>query len=71
MLQVPSTRGSLYKRAAAIGIGVGRFAAGYLVGRQKSNTVCKPLRATGITVFGFLPAYHGLSFNSVLIFQAA
>ncbi|MGB7434654.1 MAG: MFS transporter, partial [Candidatus Acidiferrum sp.] len=70
VLQVPSTRGSLLQAAVAIGIGVGSLAAGYLSGGRIEYGLI-PLGATGITVFGFLLAIHGLSFNSVLIFLAA
>jgi acyl-[acyl-carrier-protein]-phospholipid O-acyltransferase / long-chain-fatty-acid--[acyl-carrier-protein] ligase len=69
VLQVPSTRGSLLQAAVAIGIGVGSLAAGYLSGGRIEYGLI-PLGATGITVFGFLLALPGLSFNSVLIFLA-
>lgn len=69
VLRVPSTRGSLLQAAVAIGIGVGSLAAGYLSGGRIEYGLI-PLGASGITVFGFLLALPGLSFNSVLVFLA-
>jgi acyl-[acyl-carrier-protein]-phospholipid O-acyltransferase / long-chain-fatty-acid--[acyl-carrier-protein] ligase len=69
VLQVPPTRGSLLQAAVAIGIGVGSLAAGYLSGGRIEYGLI-PLGATGITVFGFLLALPGLSFNAVLTFLA-
>jgi acyl-[acyl-carrier-protein]-phospholipid O-acyltransferase / long-chain-fatty-acid--[acyl-carrier-protein] ligase len=69
VLQVPSSRGSLLQAAVAIGIGLGSLAAGYLSGGRIEYGLI-PLGATGITLFGFLLALPGLSFNSVLIFLA-
>ncbi len=69
VLQVPSTRGSLLQAAIAIGIGLGSLAAGYLSGGRIEYGLI-PLGATGITVFGFLLAAPGLSFNTVLTLLA-
>ena len=66
---LPSSRGSLLQAAIAMGIGLGSLAAGYLSGGKIEYGLI-PLGATGITVFGFLLALHGLSFSTVLIFLA-
>jgi acyl-[acyl-carrier-protein]-phospholipid O-acyltransferase / long-chain-fatty-acid--[acyl-carrier-protein] ligase len=70
VLHVASTRGSLLQAAIAIGIGLGSLAAGYLSGGKIEYGLI-PLGATGITVFGFLLALPGLSFQPVLILLAA
>jgi acyl-[acyl-carrier-protein]-phospholipid O-acyltransferase / long-chain-fatty-acid--[acyl-carrier-protein] ligase len=69
VLHVASSRGSLLQAAIAIGIGLGSLAAGYLSGGKIEYGLI-PLGATGITVFGFLLAVPGLSFNSVLMLLA-
>jgi len=69
VLHVASSRGSLLQAAIAIGIGLGSLAAGYLSGGKIEYGLI-PLGATGITVFGFLLAVPGSSFNSVLMLLA-
>ena len=70
VLRVTATHGSLLQAAIAIGIGLGSLAAGYLSGGKIEYGLI-PLGAAGITVFGFLLAAPGLSFNAVLILLAA
>ncbi len=70
VLRVTATHGSLLQAAIAIGIGLGSLAAGYLSGGKIEYGLI-PLAAAGITVFGFLLATPGLSFNAVLILLAA
>jgi acyl-[acyl-carrier-protein]-phospholipid O-acyltransferase / long-chain-fatty-acid--[acyl-carrier-protein] ligase len=70
ILHVHATQGGYLQAAIAIGIGVGSLAAGYLSGGKIEYGLI-PLGATGITVFGFLLALPGISFQNVLIFLAA
>jgi acyl-[acyl-carrier-protein]-phospholipid O-acyltransferase / long-chain-fatty-acid--[acyl-carrier-protein] ligase len=70
VLHVTATHGSLLQAAIAIGIGLGSLSAGYLSGGKIEYGLI-PLGAAGITVFGFLLAAPGLSFNAVLILLAA
>jgi acyl-[acyl-carrier-protein]-phospholipid O-acyltransferase / long-chain-fatty-acid--[acyl-carrier-protein] ligase len=69
VLHVAATRGSYMQAAIAIGIGLGSLAAGYLSGGKIEYGLI-PLGATGMTVFGFLLAWPGISFSSVLGFLA-
>jgi acyl-[acyl-carrier-protein]-phospholipid O-acyltransferase/long-chain-fatty-acid--[acyl-carrier-protein] ligase len=69
VLHVPPTQGSFLQAAIAIGIGIGSLAAGYLSGGKIEYGLI-PLGATGITVFGFLLAFPGLGFQTVLTFLA-
>ncbi len=70
ILHVHATQGGYLQAAIAIGIGLGSLAAGYLSGGKIEYGLI-PLGATGITVFGFLLAFPGISFQTVLIFLAA
>jgi acyl-[acyl-carrier-protein]-phospholipid O-acyltransferase/long-chain-fatty-acid--[acyl-carrier-protein] ligase len=70
ILHVRATQGGYLQAAIAIGIGLGSLAAGYLSGGKIEYGLI-PLGATGITVFGFLLALPGISFQIVLIFLAA
>ncbi|HKN24910.1 MAG TPA: acyl-[ACP]--phospholipid O-acyltransferase [Candidatus Acidoferrum sp.] len=70
VLRVSAAHGSYLQAAIAIGIGLGSLAAGYLSGGKIEYGLI-PLGATGITVFGFLLALPGLSFQTVLILLAA
>jgi acyl-[acyl-carrier-protein]-phospholipid O-acyltransferase/long-chain-fatty-acid--[acyl-carrier-protein] ligase len=70
VLHVTATHGSLLQAAIAIGIGLGSLAAGYLSGGKIEYGLI-PLGAAGITIFGFLLAAPGLSFNAVLALLAA
>jgi len=70
VLLVPNTQGSLLQASIAIGIGLGSLAAGYLSGGKIEYGLI-PLGATGITVFGFVLAAHGLSFYAVLALLAS
>jgi acyl-[acyl-carrier-protein]-phospholipid O-acyltransferase/long-chain-fatty-acid--[acyl-carrier-protein] ligase len=65
VLGVSAGKGSFLQAAIAVGIGFGSLAAGYLSGGKIEYGLI-PLGATGITVFGFLLAIHGLSFETVL-----
>jgi acyl-[acyl-carrier-protein]-phospholipid O-acyltransferase/long-chain-fatty-acid--[acyl-carrier-protein] ligase len=69
VLHLAATRSGYLQGAIAIGIGVGSLAAGYLSGGKIEYGLI-PLGATGMTVFGFLLAMHGLSFGSVLALLA-
>jgi acyl-[acyl-carrier-protein]-phospholipid O-acyltransferase / long-chain-fatty-acid--[acyl-carrier-protein] ligase len=69
-LRVAATHGSYLQAAIAIGIGLGSLAAGYLSGGKIEYGLI-PLGAAGITIFGFLLALPGLSFQTVLIFLSS
>ena len=70
ILHVAATHGGFLQAAIAIGIGVGSLAAGYLSGGKIEYGLI-PLGAIGITLFGFLLALPGLSFQLVLIYLSA
>ena len=70
VLGVSAGKGSFLQAAIAVGIGFGSLAAGYLSGGKIEYGLI-PLGASGMTVFGFLLAVHGLSFGAVLGLLAA
>jgi len=70
VLHLEASHAGFLQAAIAIGIGVGSLAAGYLSGGKIEYGLI-PLGATGITVFGFLLAVHGLKFGAVLALLAA
>jgi acyl-[acyl-carrier-protein]-phospholipid O-acyltransferase / long-chain-fatty-acid--[acyl-carrier-protein] ligase len=70
LLHLSATHGGFLQASIAIGIGLGSLAAGYLSGGKIEYGLI-PLGATGITVFGFLLALHGLQFHTVLWLLAA
>ena len=70
LLHLSATHGGFLQASIAIGIGLGSLAAGYLSGGKIEYGLI-PLGATGITVFGFLLALHGLQFHTVLWFLVA
>ena len=70
LLHLSATHGGFLQASIAIGIGLGSLAAGYLSGGKIEYGLI-PLGATGITVFAFLMAMHGLQFHTVLWLLAA
>jgi acyl-[acyl-carrier-protein]-phospholipid O-acyltransferase/long-chain-fatty-acid--[acyl-carrier-protein] ligase len=61
VLKLADTQNGYLQASAAIGIGVGSVAAGYLSG-GKIETRLIPIGSIGMTVFAFLLGVHGLTF---------
>ncbi|HEU5414215.1 MAG TPA: acyl-[ACP]--phospholipid O-acyltransferase [Candidatus Angelobacter sp.] len=70
VLKVASVDNGILQAAAAIGIGVGSVAAGYLSGNKIEYGLI-PLGSIGITVLAAALSFHGLSFAAVLGLLAA
>lgn len=70
VLHISSTRNGLLQVAIAVGIGIGSVAAGYLSGNKVEYGLI-PLGSIGLSVFGILLSFHGLSFVQVLGLLAA
>jgi acyl-[acyl-carrier-protein]-phospholipid O-acyltransferase / long-chain-fatty-acid--[acyl-carrier-protein] ligase len=70
VLKVASVDNGILQAAAAIGIGVGSVAAGYLSGNKIEYGLI-PLGSIGITILAAALALHGLSFAAVLALLAA
>jgi acyl-[acyl-carrier-protein]-phospholipid O-acyltransferase/long-chain-fatty-acid--[acyl-carrier-protein] ligase len=69
VLKISLTQTGYLQVAVAVGIGLGSVAAGYLsAGKVEYGLI--PLGSIGLTVFGILLSFHGLSFVQVALLLA-